>query len=1474
MAQSTIVGQENDRVKTTGSTEPPTSKRGQGQAKKGGSQRPSKAGATFKPRYTELGADALKNVVWERRQSLITNPDGSVVFKMEGAEIPAEWSQLATDIVISKYFRKAGIKGDKEVGETSVRQVVYRIAHTIRAAGENLGGYFATKQDADVFEAELTWMMTNQYGAFNSPVWFNCGLFHEYGITGSGGNWAWSDAEATVSETANAYERPQCSACFIQAVPDDLMGIYELVKSEARLFKYGSGTGSNFSAIRGRQEKLSGGGTSSGLMSFLEVLDRAAGATKSGGTTRRAAKMVCLDMDHPEIEDFIQWKTREERKAKALIAAGYESDFNGEAYHTVSGQNSNNSVRVTDEFMRAAASGGKWQTIARTTGKVVETLNAAELWDKVAQSAWACADPGVQYDSTINHWHTCPNSGKINASNPCVTGDTLVSGADGWVRIDSLLQRASRVVGSDGELHSIAPAFQTGVKPVYRLTTKSGLELKLTGDHRVFTLNRGDVPACELSRDDVLPLGRPAFGQTALDGRLGEFLGLAVGDGCLMGEQQTAMITLAPEEAELARYVHQRLSSFKNEHAADGRAARDTEITSPQGTLRFGTSARCVVDELIRLAVLDAGSEHKAFKAPTFGLDRASTAAILRGLFTADGTVANYGEKSQYVSLDSTSLQLLQQTQLLLLSFGIKAKLYRDRRPAGQTMALLPDGKGGRKEYPVQQLHSLRISRASRVVFEKEIGFLPGSPKAAALAKLNADVAAYADPLTDRVESFVFLGEQPVYDLTEPETHHFVAGGLVVHNCSEYMFLDDTACNLSSLNLTKFLNDQGKFDVEGYRHAVDVFFTAQEILVDLSSYPTKGIAQNSHDYRPLGLGYANLGTLLMLQGIPYDSDKGRAIAGALTAILCGRGFAVSAEIAASKGAFAGFAKNREPMLRVMRQHQEAAYAIDRDQCPEYLWKAAAEDWDTAVKLGDRHGYRNAQATVLAPTGTIGLLMDCDTTGIEPDFALVKFKKLAGGGYFKIVNQSVPEALKRLRYSEAQISEIVAFVSGTNTLLGAPHVNRAALKQKGLNDEDLTKIENALAGVFDLGLAFAPWVLGRDTYERLGVSSDKLAQHGFSLLRYLGFNAAQVEEANDVIIGRMTIEGAPHLRDEHYAVFDCANRCGRTGQRYLAPMSHVKMMAAAQPFLSGAISKTVNLPNDATVEDVRAIYEEGWKLGLKAVALYRDGCKASQPLSTSSNEKTESKEQAAEAAAAAAVLAAPAVQAALAQVGRPEGHRTRLPQKRKGFTQEAHVGGHKVFLRTGEYEDGTLGEIFIDMHKEGAAFRSLMNCFAMAVSVGLQYGVPLSTFVEQFTFTRFEPHGVVSGHPNIKFSTSIVDYLFRVLGVEYLRRYDFAQVKPSEDAGSIEDPTQPKMVAADAGSSTSIAPPSPSSIPPETLAAAKANAAPYAAEGHGALDAQLEEMMGDAPVCDGCGHITVRNGACYKCLNCGNSMGCS
>jgi ribonucleoside-diphosphate reductase alpha chain len=764
------------------------------------------------------------------------------------------------------------------------------------------------------------------------------------------------------------------------------------------------------------------------------------------------------------------------------------------------------------------------------------------------------------------------------------------------------------------------------------------------------------------------------------------------------------------------------------------------------------------------------------------------------------------------------------------------------------------------------------------------------------------------------------------YDSTINKWHTCPNSGKInaSNPCSEYMFLDDTACNLASINLTKFLREDGdgaqSFDVDGFRHACKIFFMAQEILVDLSSYPTKDIARNSHDYRPLGLGYANLGSLLMQMGVPYDSDEGRAIASALTSIMCGKAYAASAEMAASKGAFNGFAKNREPMLRVMNMHRDAAYQINRDKCPSDLYRAACEDWDKAVTLGEQHGYRNAQATVLAPTGTIGLLMDCDTTGVEPDFALVKYKKLAGGGYFKIVNQSVPSALRKLGYSAGEVQEIVAFISGTNTLLAAPNVNRRSLKERGLTDADLTKAEAALPGIFELDHAFGSWVLGEDTYDRLGISKEQRSAKRFSLLEHIGFTKAEIDEAQDTIIGRMTIEGAPYLKPSHYPVFDCANRCGKTGQRYLAPMSHVKMMAATQPFLSGAISKTVNLPNESTVEEVAEVYEEGWRLGLKAVALYRDGCKASQPLSTTTKAK-ETDEEKAEAKKAAADLEAKLSETAVSirmdgplspipktsepqdvtqltlglqanEIGgsRPKGLRVRLPKKRVGFTQEARVGGHKIFLRTGQYEDGTLGEIFIDMHKEGAAFRSLMNCFAMSVSIGLQYGVPLQTYVDQFTFTRFEPQGLVEGHPYVRMATSIVDYLFRVLGCEYLGRYDLAHVKPeAEEAvqhvgflggGNKEDRVSDSELPGAMSLSYTAAAVARSANEAESLEARiqAPRGGHDAAHEHAAhaspLDAQLDAMMGDAPVCDVCGHITVRNGACYKCLNCGNSMGCS
>ncbi|MFO1520404.1 MAG: vitamin B12-dependent ribonucleotide reductase [bacterium] len=1044
--------------------------------------------------HTAKGQDPLSQIRYERWSSVITDPDGSVVFKMDSVEAPADWSQLAVDILVSKYFRKAGVPGSGH--EVSAKQVVHRLAHTIRKGGEELGGYFATAEDAQAFEDELKFLLMTQRGAFNSPVWFNCGLWHEYGIQGSGGNFYWDPRTDSFRETKNSYEKPQCSACFIQSVDDDLMSLFDLAKNEAKLFKFGSGTGTNFSRIRGRQEKLSGGGTSSGLMSFLEVLDKGAGATKSGGTTRRAAKMVTLDMDHPEIVDFINWKVKEERKVAALIDAGYSSDFNGEAYHTVSGQNSNNSVRITDEFMKAVIDDGDWRTTFRTTDEICETFKARDLFSQICHAAWACADPGLQFDTTINRWHTSKNTDRIHASNPC----------------------------------------------------------------------------------------------------------------------------------------------------------------------------------------------------------------------------------------------------------------------------------------------------------------------------------------------------------------------------SEYMFLDDSACNLASINLAKYLRPDGSFDVEGYRHAIRIFFVAQEILVDFASYPTLDIARNSHDYRPLGLGYANLGSVLMQLGIPYDSDEGRSIGAGLTAILCGHAYRVSAEMAREKGTFRGYALNREPMLDVIRMHRADSYKID-SRCPKAVLQAAQEDWDEALKLGEQFGYRNAQATVLAPTGTIGLLMDCDTTGIEPDFALVKFKKLAGGGYFKIINQSIPPALKRLGYSPREIGEIVAYIRGTASLKGAPHINPESLASKGFSPDEIEKIEGKLESIFDISQAFHPNAVGSTTLDRLGFAKSDYEGSSFNLLKALGFSAEEIEEANAVVCGRMTIEGAPHLKSEHLPVFDCANRCGATGTRFLAPMSHVKMMAAAQPFISGAISKTVNLPNESSVEDIEEIYMQAWRLGLKAIALYRDGCKLSQPLSSGTKKSSET----------SSAAPAPAPVEAVAKNSSEALKRRRLPLKRRGFTQEARVGGHKVYMRTGEYEDGGLGEIFIDMHKEGAAFRSMMNCFAIAVSLGLQYGVPLKEFVDCFTFTRFEPQGVVD-HPNIKFATSVVDYVFRVLGMEYMGRTDFVQVKPADSELLHNALLEQQMKNREVVEAEEEKP----SLPPKLALIEGDRKGPSLATGTGAsaLSDQLSTMMGDAPFCDSCGHITVRNGACYKCLNCGNSMGCS
>ena len=1149
-------------TKEARATETETARKERDTTKRGKSRKKAQTGMEVPRRFTRAGVDPLSEIRYERRSSRITNPDGSVVFEMNDAEIPADWSQLATDIMVSKYFRKAGVPqvddrghlvtdadGEPVLGpERSVRQVIHRLVGCWRHWGEG-HGYFRTTEDAAAFEAELAYMLVTQMAAPNSPQWFNTGLHWAYGLTGPAQGHYYVDPEVgDVVESTDAYTHPQPHACFIQSVRDDLVGdggIMDLWTREARLFKYGSGTGTNFSNIRGEGEPLSGGGVSSGLMSFLKIGDRAASAIKSGGTTRRAAKMVCLDLDHPDIEAFVNWKVREEDKVAALVAAGYSHDFNGEAYLTVSGQNSNNSVRIPAAFLDLVDKHGTWDLLRRTDGKVAKSLQAEDLWKQICHAAWSCADPGVQFDDTINDWHTCPDDGRIRASNPC----------------------------------------------------------------------------------------------------------------------------------------------------------------------------------------------------------------------------------------------------------------------------------------------------------------------------------------------------------------------------SEYMFLDDTACNLASVNLLRFFDDAtGRIDLDGYAHACRLWTMVLEISVLMAQYPSPAIARMSYEYRTLGLGYANLGTVLMRMGIPYDSAKARAIAGALTSVMTGESYATSAEMAAELGPFARYEANKESMLRVIRNHRRAAYdapaaeyeglsippvGIDPSACPRDLLDAARRTWDRASQLGETHGFRNAQTTVIAPTGTIGLLMDCDTTGVEPDFALVKFKKLAGGGYFKIINKSVGPALKNLGYSETQVEDIVRYVRGALSLDGAPHINRATLMAKGLSAGDVARIEAALPTVFELGFTFAPGALGTAALERLGFGGDTGNPVPRDVLSALGFTPEQIDAANEYICGTQTIEGAPHLREEHYAVFDCANRCGATGRRFIHHTGHIKMMAAAQPFISGAISKTINMPNEVTEDDISDAYWLSWKLGLKATALYRDGSKKSQPLSTKSEKKSEAKGTTAEMAkteakAEATPVAAPAPLPAPAPVAAAGPLRRIMPKKRRGFTQETKVGGQKVYVRTGEYTDGALGEIFIDMHKEGAAFRSMMNCFAIAVSKGLQYGVPLAEFVDTFTFTRFEPQGRVD-HPNIKYATSIVDYVFRLLGMEYLGRTDLVQVPPDveEEEALAPHEAAPAVKAAAAPATTAPTTAKPKLNGTGTNGNGNGNGKSNGAKAHAAhegaihdpaptfqLSDHLSTMMGDAPFCDVCGHITVRNGACYKCLNCGNSMGCS
>src|SRR5476651_1383256 len=1223
-------------------------------------------------RYTKDGQSAYADIKFRLTTSEIKNPDGSVVFKLDNVEVPEFFSQVASDVLAQKYFRKAGVPArlkkveentvpsflwrsvadeealaslpEKEriVGEQSSKQVFDRLAGTWTYWGWK-GGYFDSEADAQAFFDELRYMLATQMAAPNSPQWFNTGLHWAYGIEGPPqGHYYVDPATREVTRSTSAYERPAPHACFIQSINDDLVnegGIMDLWVREARIFKYGSGTGTNFSNLRGEGEPLSGGGKSSGLMSFLKIGDRAAGAIKSGGTTRRAAKMVVVDVDHPDIEQYIDWKVKEEQKVAALVTGSrinqkhlkavlkacvncegsgddcfspeknpalkreiklarkayvpdnfikrviqfakqgytdidfpiYDTDWDSEAYLTVSGQNSNNSVRVTDEFMKAVHADANWDLFWRTRGgKIAKTVKAQELWEKIGYAAWACADPGLQFHTTVNDWHTCPASGAIRASNPC----------------------------------------------------------------------------------------------------------------------------------------------------------------------------------------------------------------------------------------------------------------------------------------------------------------------------------------------------------------------------SEYMFLDDTACNLASLNLLTFRDVKtGKFDIESYEHAVRLWTVVLEISVLMAQFPSKQIAQLSYEFRTLGLGYANIGGLLMTSGIPYDSDEGRAIGGALTAIMTGVSYATSAEMAEKQGPFPGYKKNREAMLRVIRNHRRAAYnertgyekvatppvPLDHASCPDKTLIAHAKAaWDKALKLGEQHGFRNAQATVIAPTGTIGLVMDCDTTGIEPDFALVKFKKLAGGGYWKIINQTVPLALQTLGYDAATSERIIAYATGHATLRGAPAINHETLAARGFDGLTLDRIEKALPTAFDIRFAFSRYTLGEAFCRNVLAFDDAaLADPELDVLARLGFSRSDIAAANIFACGTMSLEGAPALKREHLSVFDCANPCGRDGTRSLSAESHIRMMAAAQPFISGAISKTINMPNAASVEDCRKACEMSWRLGLKANALYRDGSKLSQPLSAMAiGDETEDRaanDDLAEMnpAARAPIIAERIVERIIEREVRAG--RERLPQRRKGYTQKAVVGGHKVYLRTGEYEDGRVGEIFVDMHKEGAAFRSLINNFAIAISIGLQYGVPLDEFVEAYTFTRFEPSGLVEGNDAIKMSTSVLDYIFRELAISYMARNDLAHVEPSDlrpdgvGRGQFEGdlPVEGTQAAETAAAAVNriasvgymrsnlyvlngrtagnvaiaedaiAAGPLPNGLTdgPAVASAHIAKAAVVGVATGTAFTAKLKGFEGDA--CPECGNFTmVRNGTCLKCTTCGGTTGCS
>jgi ribonucleotide reductase alpha subunit len=1342
-------------------------------------------GLTVQRIHTRDGVHPYDDVTWERRDVVMTNwRDGSVNFEQRGVEFPDFWSVNATNIVTTKYFR--GAVGTPQ-REWSLKQLVDRVVGVYVAAGIK-HGYFGTARDAEIFDHELKHALIHQVFSFNSPVWFNVG-------------------------TASPQ---QVSACFILAVDDTMDSILEWYKEEGLIFKGGSGAGVNLSRIRSSKELLSSGGTASGPVSFMRGADASAGTIKSGGATRRAAKMVVLDVDHPDVEEFIQTKAREEDKIRVLRDAGYDMDLGGKDITSVQYQNANNSVRVSDEFMRAVEEGGTFGLAARRTGEVIATVDAKDLFRRMAQAAWECADPGIQYDGTINGWHTCPESGRITASNPCFPADQRVVTDRGLVAIGDLVRRAAdeqsfAVYTNDvtaehdtqDRITATVPTryMVTGRNEIVELRFSDGSRLRCTPGHRIWTANRGWVHARDLTMEDRVvrsfhhaprPMADPHLPAEALlaaryqksrkplqlptkwDTELAHYLGWLVGDGSIGARDNDAVTvygTAEEQETVLPRH-HALLSKITGFESKPSRQAN--------GTMQLRVTRRAFGEFVRGLGVSGGRAPSKRVPETVFGAPEEAVIAFLQGLFDADGCVVRrMVNETRYVGLGSRSEELLIDVQELLASLGIASRIYRSSQSKKNSFHYTRKD-GTEVSYGSNgPFYDLRISAEAIREFHRVIGFsLPG--KQTKLTDILEHARFRGTDRTVRMISRESRGFEVTYNLTEPRNHSYIVGGTVVANCSEYVHLDNSSCNLASINLMKFLGDGNTFDIGRFQQITELIITAMDISICFADFPTEKIAATTRAYRQLGIGYANLGALLMATGHAYDSEGGRAIAAAITSLMTGIAYRRSTELAAVVGPYDGYERNATAHKRVMRMHADACDQIvtlggmDRD-----IHAAAVSAWKDCLAQGETNGYRNGQASLLAPTGTIGLMMDCDTTGVEPDLALVKFKKLVGGGSMQIVNQTVPRALASLGYQPEQVEAITEYI----------------------------------------------------------------AEHGH-------------------------VVDAPGLRPEHYEVFDCA-----MGERAISPMGHVRMMAAVQPGLSGAISKTVNLPESASIADIESIYLEGWKLGLKALAVYRDNCKVGQPLSDARKKPEE----------VSAVAAAP-------HGTRPV--RKRLPKQRSAMVTRFSVAGAEGYMTASSYPGDGVGEVFLKLGKQGSTLAGVMDAFSVAISISLQYGVPLEKWVEKFTNMRFEPAGVTDD-PDIRIASSVMDYVFRRLALDHLpyetraelgilsapeRAAQLAGQDPAALGEEDEDTTEMAQSVPVEHPRASSAPAGPAGPPPSEAAdpAPPSSAPPAAAEPHSSMEV-LESQAGrtaDAPLCLTCGTKMRPAGSCYVCEGCGATSGCS